>query len=258
MLPARLISPREANFYFDRRIRMLAHLNNIVDLYCNATLEGILPSGLVQLRVNMNGDDLQRSGGTPIWDLETGHTLGILIGVWSSNNQVAFMALPQTIAAAWPDLEVEFAAQNVTGNHKAGAPKVFICHANEDAAAALDVYNHLASFGYEPWLDKMSLVPGKRWDFEIKKAVKEAEFFVVLLSPISVSKKGYIQKEFKLAMELLDEIPEGQIYLIPAKLDDCPVPAQFSAFQWVDLKGSDSHEQIRKAIQFQLSSGGAK
>jgi TIR domain len=90
--------------------------------------------------------------------------------------------------------------------------------------------------------------------FRNKEGGEEAEFFIVLLSQTSVSKKGYIQRELKLAMELLEEIPEGEIYLIPVKIDDCLVPAQFAAFQWVALQGSESYEQIRKSIRFQLTS----
>ena len=116
------------------------------------------------------------------------------------------------------------------------------------------MYDRLKEAGYDPWLDKRSIMAGQRWDYEIKKAVKECDFFVVLLSQTSVRKKGYIQREFKLAMESLEEVPEGQIYLIPTRIDDCLVPSQFAAFQWVDLQGPDGHDQVQKAIQFQLSS----
>jgi hypothetical protein len=133
-------------------------------------------------------------------------------------------------------------------------PKIFICHANEDSDVGMDIYQRLKESGYDPWLDKKSLMVGQNWDFEIKKAVKEAEFFVVLLSQNSVSKRGYVQREFKLAMEQLEEIPEGEIYLIPIKTDDCLVPSQFAGYQWVDLKGAEAHDEIRRAIQFQLSS----
>jgi hypothetical protein len=132
-------------------------------------------------------------------------------------------------------------------------PKIFICYASEDFSIAAEMYEHLKQSGYDPWLDKRSLVAGQRWDYEIKKAVKEAEFFLVLFSQKSVGKRGYVQREFKLAIQSLEEIPEGEIYLIPIKIDDCLVPSQFAEFQWVDLQGVDSYDGVRKAIQFQLS-----
>ena len=250
--PAPLVSARDTNFYSDRRFRMLTHAERVGYLYVSGTIEGILPSGLVQMQ--LNNEVAPGSGGTPIWDLETGHVLGILNGRLADDSRIAFMAPTQAIAAAWPDLEVGFVVPESFSSGRRKKPKIFICHATEDSDIAAQVYERLEQSGYDPWLDKKSIIAGQKWDYEIKKAVKEAEFFVILLSQSSVSKKGYIQREFKLAIESLEEIPEGRIYLIPIKIDDCLVPTQFAAFQWVDLKGSGSYEEIRKAIHFQLSS----
>jgi hypothetical protein len=142
-------------------------------------------------------------------------------------------------------------------------PKIFICHANEDSAVAVEIYDRLERSGFDPWLDKKCLIPGQRWDYQIREAVRSAEFFIVLLSKSSVQKTGYVQREFKLAMDSLEEIPDERIYLIPVRIDDCLVPPQFAAFHWVDLEEPSGYDQIRKAIDFQLSSaarqsGGAK
>jgi hypothetical protein len=45
-----------------------------------------------------------------------------------------------------------------------------------------------------------------------------------LFSSTSVEKRGYIQKEFKFALDVLDEFPEGEIFVIPVRLDDCEIP----------------------------------
>jgi hypothetical protein len=74
-----------------------------------------------------------------------------------------------------------------------------------------------------------------------------------MLSEKSVNKRGYIQKEFKMAVEYMAEMPEGQIYLIPVRLNNCLIPQQFSAFQWVDLHGQEGFEKIRQAIDFQIN-----
>jgi hypothetical protein len=166
----------------------------------------------------------------------------------SEAEEVRFMAPKQTTASAWPDLQAGRA-----GPGRLRGPKIFICHAHQDSVVATEIYERLEKLGYDPWLDKMNLIAGQKWDYEIKKAVKEADFFVILLSKNSVSKKGYIQKEFKLAIESLDDIPEGQIYLIPIKIDNCLVPSQFSAFHWVDLHGTEAFKQVQKAIQFQTT-----
>jgi hypothetical protein len=251
--PAPLITARDTNFFFDRRFRMLANSPGVADLYVSGTLEGALPNGLVQLQLNVDSARTEGAGGSPIWDIETGSALGIycsrLVG-----NSIGFMAPTQTIAAAWPELQPGSVVLEKVGAGRTKAPKIFICHASEDAVVATEMYDRLKEAGYDPWLDKRSLMAGQNWDYEIKKAVKGSEFFVVLLSQNSVGKKGYIQREFKLAMESLEEVPEGQIYLIPVRIDDCLVPSQFAAFQWVDLQSTEGHDQVQKAIQFQLSS----
>jgi TIR domain len=254
--PALPISARDTNFHFDRRFRMLVNLGEsspMAGMYVTGTLEGMLPQGLVQMRLNIEGDHLRHSYGTPVWDVETGSMLGIFFSVLRGS-QIGFMVSTQIIATAWPDFKVGFVIPERAGAPRTKPPKIFICHANEDSAAAEEIYERLKEDDYDPWLDKRSLIAGQKWDYEIKKAVKEADFFVVLLSQNSVGKKGYIQREFKLAMETLEEVPDGQIYLIPIKIDDCLIPYQFAAFQWVNLEGTEGYDQVRKAIQFQLSS----
>ena len=77
--------------------------------------------------------------------------------------------------------------------------KVFISYASEDFQYAENLYNYLLSNGYKPWMDKKNLSPGQDWDFFIQQELKIADFIVLLLSSTSVSKRGYIQKEFKKA-----------------------------------------------------------
>jgi len=68
------------------------------------------------------------------------------------------------------------------------------------------------------------------------------------LSKHSVSKEGYVQKELKMGLEILDKQPSGNIYLIPVRLDDCIVPQRFKKLHWVDLFESNGMEELLKAI----------
>ena len=43
----------------------------------------------------------------------------------------------------------------------------------------------------------------------------------VFLSVDSVTKEGYLQKEIRQALDVANEKPEGSIFLIPARLDNC-------------------------------------
>ena len=52
---------------------------------------------------------------------------------------------------------------------------------------------------------------------------KKTRFFIALTSTQSISKKGYVQKELKAAMDILGEFPEYEIFIIPVRLDDCEI-----------------------------------
>ena len=66
----------------------------------------------------------------------------------------------------------------------------------------------------EPWLDEESLLPGQDWDMEIQSALRKADVILVCLSKNSVTKEGYVQKEIKKSLDIADEKPEGELFLI--------------------------------------------
>ncbi len=115
--------------------------------------------------------------------------------------------------------------------------RVFISYAHEDLAAARRLYEELRDVpGVEPWFDKECLLPGLEWRPAIKKAIREADFFIALLSKKSLVKRGYVQKEMREALEIRGEFPEGQAYLIPIRLEDCrPASESLRDIQYEDF-----------------------
>src|SRR5262245_28711056 len=127
--------------------------------------------------------------------------------------------------------------------------QIFLCHASEDKAAVEAIYDRLKALSYKSWLDKKDLLPGQRWRLEIPKAIRASDFTLISLSKTSVAKRGYVQNEFKLALEVLREVPEGTIYAIPIRLDECPIPDQFSDLHWCNLFEADGFEYLLKVLQ---------
>ena len=103
-------------------------------------------------------------------------------------------------------------------------PSVFISYAREDAGYAEKLYNDLKNAGVRPWRDKDSLKAGENWKVAISKAIKNSRYFIPIFSSNSVGKVGYVQAEFKYAIEALDRYPESEIYIIPVRLDKCEIP----------------------------------
>ena len=113
--------------------------------------------------------------------------------------------------------------------------RVFLCHASQDKPVVRDLFQRLDSEDWiDPWLDEEKLLPGQDWDLEIEKAVEAADVVIVCLSNQSVSKEGYVQRELKFVLDIALEKPEGTIFVIPLRLDDCPLPRRLRAWHYVD------------------------
>ena len=129
--------------------------------------------------------------------------------------------------------------------------EVFISHAKEDYEIAEKIYDYLAQKGYLPWLDEKKLRGGANWDYEIKKALKDSTFVIILLSSTSVRKRGYVQKEFKYAVEYSENKLIDDIYIIPILLDKCDIPDSLSRFQWIKIGNKNLFEEILNSLNFQ-------
>ncbi len=129
--------------------------------------------------------------------------------------------------------------------------KVFISYAKEDYAFAEKLYDFLLHNKFKPWLDKKGILPGQNWDSIIKKNLKEANYIILLLSETSVKKRGYVQREFKLALDYFQEKLEDDIYLIPLKINDCNIPNNLSGFQWIEYNTEDCFNQILESLTIQ-------
>ncbi len=99
--------------------------------------------------------------------------------------------------------------------------KIFISYAREDAETARRLYYDLKEAGVVSWMDKEKLLIGQNWEFEIRQAIKDSSYFLALLSSNSVSKQGYVQKELKMALDILAGLPKSKIFLLPVRLDEC-------------------------------------
>jgi len=83
----------------------------------------------------------------------------------------------------------------------------------------------------------------------IQGAIRRADFFLACLSPISVNKRGFVQKEIKEALDLWREKLDSDIYLTPVRLEDCKMPEGLGEFQRADLFAPDGLARLVKALK---------
>jgi len=130
----------------------------------------------------------------------------------------------------------------------------FLSCAREDIDSARNLHRDLRASGVIIWFDESSLRHGKKWESAIRSGVRQSRYFIALLSSSSVSKKGFVQREIRAALDILDENPDDDIYLIPVRLDDCqPDHDRLQELNWVDLFPFPSQGTERLVRYFGLS-----
>jgi hypothetical protein len=135
--------------------------------------------------------------------------------------------------------------------------KVFLCHAHADRGTVSDLYTRLRKEGVDAWLDKKKLLPGQDWEYEIRKAVRESDVVVVCLSR-QFSLDGFRQKEVRIALDTAMEKPEGEIFIIPARLEECETLPSLSKWHWVDLfEEKEGYHNLILALRIRADSIGA-
>lgn len=133
--------------------------------------------------------------------------------------------------------------------------KVFISYAQEDIEAAQRLYQNLKDSRLEPWLDREDLLPGEKWKDAIKHAIEDSRYFVALFSSNSVEARGYVQKQLKEALDILDEFPSEDIFIIPVRLSDCNISEdKIKELYIVDLfpDWANGIERILKAMKIDI------
>ena len=122
--------------------------------------------------------------------------------------------------------------------------RIFIsyAHIDPDRQIAQRLYRDLAAAGLSPWMDEVDLQPGEDWTWRIAREIRECQYFLALFSSVSLNKRGYAQRELRLALEVLDSIPINDRFVIPIRLTECrPADERIARLQRVDFFPAYEH-----------------
>ena len=133
--------------------------------------------------------------------------------------------------------------------------RVFLCHSSDDKPTVRELYHRLDSEGWiDAWLDEKKLYPGQDWNYEIEQAVEEADVILVCLTKNSVTKEGYIQRELRIVLDYADYKPEGTIYIIPVRLEECEPPKRIRRWQYADYfpesQQTIAYQRLLESLRF--------
>lgn len=129
---------------------------------------------------------------------------------------------------------------------------IFLSYAREDYARVKAVFNRLKHAQLSPWMDIENLSTGQEWEIETEEKLRKASLVIIFLSNLSIRKRGYFQREINMALDVKNEIPEGQDYIFPVRLEECNVPSKLSTYHFCDLFKDGGFESLLNSIYRQL------
>jgi len=133
--------------------------------------------------------------------------------------------------------------------------RVFISYARQDEAQAREIHAALSKAGFRPWLDTIDLAPGEDWKPAIDKAIRASGAFLSLISRNSVDRGGVLRGEMKLALDLRGERLDDGGFLLPVRLEDCPLPAELQKIQALDWFEPGGADRLTGVLARQLKTG---
>ena len=127
--------------------------------------------------------------------------------------------------------------------------RVFLCHSSNDKPTVRELYQKLRAESWiEPWLDEEELYPGQDWNMEIEKAVEAADAIIVCLTKNSINREGYVQRGLRTVLDFADYKPEGTLYIIPVRLEECEPPRRLRAWQYADYFEGQRERQFQRLL----------
>ena len=125
----------------------------------------------------------------------------------------------------------------------------FLIYAHKDREAVHKLYRRIHKDGIDIWLDVEKLQPGQNWKYEIRKAILKRDIVIVCLSQAFNKQHGYRHEELKLALKKATLFPEGDIFIIPARLENCDLPDALRHLHRVDLFEANGYRKLLQALR---------
>jgi hypothetical protein len=133
------------------------------------------------------------------------------------------------------------------------AADIFISYARSDVNVVEEIYQRLRGKNHSPWMDIHSIKGGETWLKAIYNAIDDCHIFLAVLSHSSVSRRGVIQKELKKALDKWEGMLPDDIYIVPVRIDDCPIPDLLKHIQVLNWDHGNGESKLLEAIRVGLA-----
>ena len=126
---------------------------------------------------------------------------------------------------------------------------IFLIHAHSDRETVHRLYQRLVRDRLNVWLDAERLQPGQDWQKEIRNALLKCDVVIVCLTRNFDKQHGYRHEELKLALEKANFIPSDEVFIIPARLEQCDMPESLRHLHRVDLFKAGGYKKLVSALR---------
>jgi TolB-like protein len=131
-----------------------------------------------------------------------------------------------------------------------------VSYASEDAEAAHRLCSSLRTAGIDVWLDQSELQGGDAWERQIRDRICDCRLFIAIVSSNTEARdEGFFRREWKLAVDRIDDLAEDVTFLLPVSIDGtiqarARVPRKFLEVQWTTLpRGNATPEFIHRVVR---------
>lgn len=111
----------------------------------------------------------------------------------------------------------------------------FICHASADKAFARQLYADLRKFGIQVWLDEQEISVGDSLFESIDDGLRTSDYTIVVLSKTALA-RPWVKKEIAASFNM--EVEANRKKILPALIEDCPVPVFLKDKRYADFRVS--------------------
>lgn len=126
---------------------------------------------------------------------------------------------------------------------------IFICYSREDAALMKRLSEDLRRHGLSVWTDRQELRPGtRRWKKAIERAIEEARWAIVLLTPNAKSSE-WVSREISYASALEKTV----VPWLASGTTRTAVPIELIETQWIDA--TKDYDAALRELLAELGSG---
>jgi hypothetical protein len=127
--------------------------------------------------------------------------------------------------------------------------QLFLIYAHSDKKAVRKLYHRITRNHIKAWLDEKELFPGQNWKYEIRQAILRSNIVIVCLSMQFNKQGGFRHEELQIALEKARSFPDGEIFIIPARLEKCDLPEPLHQWQCVDLFEADGFSKLLSVLK---------